>query len=88
MADKLRGTLADLGSIKGTLADGATITGRLYVPEIITPPIYSGPVTITPTRQAQTLETGGTMLNENITVEAIPNNYGLITYNGGIITVS
>ncbi len=86
--DNLRGTLADLGGITGTLADGGSIAGRLNVPDIITPPIYSGPVTITPTRQAQTLETVGTMLNENITVEAIPNNYGLITYNGGIITVS
>lgn len=86
--DNLRGTLADLGGITGTLADGGSIAGRLNVPDIITPPTYSGPVTITPTRQAQTLETGGTMLNENITVEAIPNNYGLITYNGGIITVS
>lgn len=88
MADNLRGTLADLGSIKGTLADGATITGRLYVPEIITPPIYGGPFTVQPTNQAQTLNTGGTLLNEDITVEAIPQNYGLITYNGGIITVS
>ena len=49
---------------------------------------YSGAYTVRPQPYAQTLETATHMLDRNIVVEAIPNNYGLITYNGSVITVS
>lgn len=51
-------------------------------------PIYQGPHTVTPGPEAQVLETRNTEVIENIIVEPIPQNYGLITYNGRIITVS
>lgn len=86
--DVLHGKLADVGRITGGLASVQTMTGRLNTPEIISPPIYDGPTIITPTQTRQELNTAGYMLDGNITVEPIPQNYGLITYNGGIITVS
>ena len=57
---------------------------------VITEPIpdYEGPYEITPTEEAQTLPTAGTKLTDNITVNPIPNNYGLITWNGSFIRVS
>ena len=51
-------------------------------------PTYDGPVTFTPSAEAQTVATRHTVLLENIIINPIPNNYGLITYNGNKITVS
>ena len=50
--------------------------------------IYDGPTTVTPTRETQILETYGKAMDDNITVNPIPSNYGLITWNGSILTVS
>ena len=49
---------------------------------------YSGAYTVRPQPYAQTLEPATHVLDRDIVVEAIPNNYGLITYNGSVITVS
>lgn len=49
---------------------------------------YDGPYTVTPSQQQQTLLTDGTTLSQNIVVEPIPSNYGLITWNGTTLTVS
>lgn len=51
-------------------------------------PRYEGPYTITPAAEAQVFETAGKMMTEDITVGAIPSNYGLITWNGSVLTVS
>lgn len=51
-------------------------------------PRYEGPYTITPAAQSQTFEAAGKMMTEDITVGAIPNNYGLITWDGSVLTVS
>lgn len=57
--------------------------GEAYMPES-----YQGSVDVTPTNTIQVLATQGKVLDSNITIEPIPNNYGLITYNGSYITVS
>jgi hypothetical protein len=49
---------------------------------------YSGDYSVTPTEQGQTLPTAARQLNANIVIEPIPNNYGLITWNGSRIMVS
>lgn len=49
---------------------------------------YRGEYTVTPTQYAQVLETAHLKLSENITVNPIPSNYGLITWNGSTLTVS
>lgn len=50
--------------------------------------IYDGSYEFTPTRETQTVGTAGKLLLENIVINPIPQNYGLVTYNGSIITVS
>lgn len=50
--------------------------------------IYDGPTTITPSQDTQILQTNGFVLTKDITVAAIPSNYGLITWNGSVLTVS
>lgn len=84
--DTLKGKLQGVGGISGKLSGTGNLSGRISTPNI--PDHYTGTVIITPTLSAQTLNTAGLLLDENITVNPIPNNYGLITYNGGIITVS
>ena len=51
-------------------------------------PYYTGPTTITPGPTAQTLSTAERVVAENIIINPIPTNYGLIGWNGAYITVS
>ena len=49
---------------------------------------YTGSYTVTPSGQAQTLQTSGLLMSGNLTINPIPSNYGLITWNGSTLTVS
>lgn len=49
---------------------------------------YEGPYEVTPSAEAQTLSTNGFRMTDDITIGAIPQNYGLITWNGSTLTVS
>ena len=51
-------------------------------------PDYEGETTFTPSAETQTIPTARTVLLENITINPIPSNYGLITWNGSTLTVS
>lgn len=51
-------------------------------------PDYDGPYEVTPGPEAQIFQTKDHAMRENLRINPIPNNYGLITYNGGVITVS
>ena len=50
--------------------------------------IYAGGYDFTPTQETQTVYTKDKTLLDDITINPIPNNYGLITYNGAYIIVS
>ena len=49
---------------------------------------YNGPYEITPGGESQIIEAAGKYLLRDITVAPVPNNYGLITWNGSFLTVS
>lgn len=49
---------------------------------------YTGDYVVTPSQETQTLETENKRMTGNVTINPIPSNYGLITWNGSIITVS
>jgi hypothetical protein len=49
---------------------------------------YDGEYDITPSSAAQVFQTEGKRVLHDFVVEPIPQNYGLITYNGSTITVS
>lgn len=49
---------------------------------------YEGSYTITPSAEAQTLQTNNKRMTGDIVIEAIPQTYGLITWNGSFLTVS
>lgn len=49
---------------------------------------YSGPYVVTPSQTEQRLPTAGKDVESDIIVEAIPSYYGLITWDGSVLTVS
>ena len=49
---------------------------------------YQGDYTVTPTNYTQTLPTAGLVMEQDVTINPIPSNYGLITWNGSFLTVS
>ena len=64
------------------------LTGNIINGGAKKPPTYGGDYTITPSSQEQVLATAGRMLTDDITVNPIPSNYGLVTWNGSYLTVS
>lgn len=60
-----------------------------YVPIVPIPlPGYEGPYEVTPAAFAQVIPTSGLAMLHDLTVGPIPSNYGLITWNGAVLTVS
>ena len=59
-----------------------------YVINVSLYPDYSGAVEVTPSLNTTVLATAGTVVQQDIVINPIPNNYGLITYNGSYITIS
>ena len=51
-------------------------------------PTYTGETEFTPTQSVQVAFTGGKVVLDNITINPIPSNYGLVTYHANIITIS
>lgn len=85
---ELSGTLTSTGTISGSLSAAGTISGGLTVPEYVLPAAYTGPYEVTPSSETQTLDTDAFYMNGNVTINPIPSNYGLITWNGSTLTVS
>lgn len=51
-------------------------------------PKYDGQYSVTPSGDAQILATAGKLMTEDITINKIPGQYGLITWDGSALTVS
>lgn len=85
---ELKGTLSADQGIIGTLNAPQGIEGTLTVPRFVLPPAYTGTYEVTPGDTEQVLETENLYMTDNIVINPIPSNYGLVTYNGSTITVS
>ena len=85
---ELSGTLSSSGQLSGFLSGAKTISGELTIPAAILPPSYEGEYEVTPSEETQTLATDSLYMRSNITINPIPSNYGLITWNGSTLTVS
>lgn len=85
---KLKLKIQDNGPVKLRVQDQTPISFKAETGVPIYPTSYSGAYAVTPGAEAQVLPTAGLMMTQNVTVEPIPNNYGLITWDGHTITVS
>ena len=56
--------------------------------QIVDADAYEGNYVVTPASVAQVLNTKDLMMTDDLIVEAIPSNYGLVTWNGSYLTVS
>ena len=79
--------LSQAGAIKGRLTGGQNIKGKLSI-SAAGGERYEGEYEVTPTRYEQVLNTQGKQMLHNVTVHPIPSNYGLITWDGSVLTVS
>ena len=86
-SESLSGTLSSAQSLTGNLAGADTLEGTL-APMTGDVPAYAGPYEVTPSAEKQTLRTAGRLPSGDIVVNPIPSNYGLITWNGSVLTVS
>lgn len=80
------GRLSGAGQLTGSLGRGSQ-NGRLTVPQRIGTP-YTGEYEFTPSAETQTIPTSNKALAQDITINPIPSNYGLITWDGSTLTVS
>lgn len=53
-----------------------------------TRPHYQGQTEFTPTQAYQTVHTAGLTVDADIVIDPIPSNYGRITWNGAVLTVT
>lgn len=70
-------------SAKSVLLSGSLINGGTQ-----NLPRYEGETTITPSGETQILATKDTRVLQNITIEPIPSNYGMISWDGSGILIS
>lgn len=77
-----RGGTVQIGGGQRQTAIEITGSGGTPVPK------YTGPYEFTPTAETQVVAIEAKMATENITINPIPQNYGLVTYNGRIITIT
>lgn len=63
-------------------------TGNPIARELVERDPYEGAYIVTPLAEPQTLATRNLRMTDDVTIAAIPNNYGLITWNGSTLTVS
>lgn len=84
----LEATLSGESQISGVLQGVGSLVGAITVGKCSDIEVYTGSYEVTPTQSTQTLQTQDKLMNDNVQVLPIPSNYGLITWNGSVLTVS
>lgn len=84
----IKGTISPIASLRGQLSIESAVVGHITIPERVTPAQYTGETVFTPSMEMQIVETRDMYMTDDITINPIPSNYGLITFNGTVITVS
>lgn len=84
----ITGSLSGAGHLAGNLSGTIGITSALSAPKVVPQRPYEGAYEVTPGPEAVVLETAGRAMAENVTINPIPSNYGLISWNGSTLTVS
>lgn len=83
---RIYGHITGTGTLSGSLSGTSVLSGSLTVPAEA--PVYEGPYEFTPSASAQTVEIAGMRARDDIIINPIPSNYGLVTYDGSGIRVS
>ena len=86
--DKLIGALSAVGRLDANLSGVQSLTATLSLPQAVAVDEYSGPYEFTPGNAPQVVEIANKKATADITIGPIPDNYGLITWDGSTLTVS
>lgn len=84
----ITGKMTALAQMSGKLTPQVTMRGKMTIPPITGGSPYTGSYEFTPTNEEQVIPILGMVAMKNITINPIPSNYGLITWNGSVLTVS
>lgn len=86
--DTLSGVVESGGNIHGKVESGGVLIGSVGFPKCAYPPIYAGDYVFTPSADTQTIEIAKKTARTDITINPIPSNYGLVSWDGATLTVS
>lgn len=75
-------------SFTATFQSGQTFGTTFQTVVEVQGDVFTGSYEVTPSAETQILETAHLNMAENLVINPIPNNYGLITWDGSTITVS
>lgn len=81
-------TLCDDEVLSFELSREDDIECTLVIPSQIGIDDYDGPYEVTPSQSEQVLNMRNLRATQNVIINPIPSNYGLITWNGATLTVS
>lgn len=84
----IAGTLSTPATLSGSLSPPASMSGELSIPTYIDVDIYDGVTEVTPSTQMQVLPVRNKTVTDNIIINPIPSNYGLVTWDGSRLTIS
>ena len=84
----LVGTLSAKQGMTGTLSPVGVLSGSLTIGGRASYEKYDGEYEVIPSTEEQILETEMKLAKKNIIIKPIPQNYGLITWDGSVLTVS
>lgn len=87
-AGSLSAALAGVGGIGCSLSSAAGLSAELSLPKGKASSPFAGPYIYTPTQDTQSIPIADMKATEDIIINPIPSNYGLITWNGSTLTVS
>lgn len=85
---QLEAALSGTGHLDGALQGIGFVTGAITVGRCTDAEAYTGSYEVTPTQSEQILPTQDKIMTSDVRVLPIPSNYGLITWNGTVLTVS
>ena len=80
-AATITGTIFQTGAISGAISQEGRLIGNLATAYSTSAQKYEGEYEVTPTVNEQILETKNKLMTEDIKIQAIPKEYGLVTYN-------
>lgn len=88
MGDVDRHLRVDGGDLELKLVAASQADLTLDVSDGVAAPLYEGGYEVTPTREGFVLSTSGLRMAEDLRVNPIPSNWGLISWDGSALTVS
>ena len=77
-----------MSRISGSLHGTGRISGGISKSTMAQVEEYTGAYEFTPTQGTQVIEIANKKATADITINPIPSNYGLVTWNGSVLTVS